>query len=184
MLKKQTVWLLTMLSLMIVLSAYYILSDKDDLAYIDTGQTDVDETTTADHVEGEDSTEESEIRNIGTDELFATMRLQLQDQRSMKKSSYEDVVASKDSTIDEKNEALDQIHLIEESKAKENILQSSILAVTSDYQDVLVRAEEDIVHVHVMANELSNQEVVHIMQMVRGEFGDIKVDVNVQPTES
>ncbi len=183
MLKKQTVWLLTMLSLMIVLSVYYILSDKDDLAYIDTGQTDVNDSATTDSTETDGSAEVSDIRNIGKDELFATMRLKLQDERSMKKSTYEDIVASKDSTIEEKNEARDHIHQIQQSETKEDILQNAILAVTSDYQDVLVRAEDDIVHVHVITKELSNQEVVHIMQMVRDEFGDIKVDVNMQPIE-
>ena len=38
MMKKQTVWLLTMLSLMIVLSVYYMMSDTDDLAFIQTGE--------------------------------------------------------------------------------------------------------------------------------------------------
>lgn len=183
MLKKQTVWLLTMLSLMIVLSVYYILSDKDDLAYIDTGQTTVNESETTESTETDGSAEINEIRNIGNDELFATMRLKLQDERSMKKSTYEDIVASKDSTMEEKSEARDNIHSIEQSKTKEDILQNAILAVTAEYQDVLVRAEDDIVHVHVITNELSNQEVVHIMQMVRDEFGDIKVDVNQQPME-
>ena len=183
MLKKQTVWLLTMLSLMIVLSVYYILSDKDDLAYIDTGQTDVNDSVINESTETDGATEVSEIRNIGKDELFNTMRLKLQDERSMKKSTYEDIVASKDATIEEKSEARDYIHAIQESKTKEDILQNKILAVTTDYQDVLVRAEDEIVHVHVITNELSNQEVVHIMQMVRDEFDDIKVDVNVQPME-
>jgi|SRR5690625_1410866 len=181
MLKKQTIWLLTMLSLMIVLSVYYILSDKEDLAYIDTGQTDVDDSITTDSTETDGLAEVSDIRNIGKDELFATMRLKLQDERSMKKSTYEDIVASKDASIAEKNEARDHIHNIQESETKEDILQNNILAVTSDYEDVLVRSEEDIVHVHVITNELSNEQVVHIMQMVRDEFGDIRVDVNEQP---
>ncbi|MDY0396479.1 hypothetical protein RWE15_21865 [Virgibacillus halophilus] len=39
MLKKQTVWLLTMLSLMIVLSVYYVMSpNNDDLAYVNDGK--------------------------------------------------------------------------------------------------------------------------------------------------
>lgn len=183
MLKKQTVWLLTMLSLMIVLSVYYILSDKDDLAYIDTGQTDVNDKETIESTETDGLAEVSDIRNIGKDELFAMMRLKLQDERSLKKSTYEDIVASKDASIEEKNEARDQIHSIRQSETKEDILQNNILAVTSDYEDVLVRAEENIVHVHVITNELSNEQVVHIMQMVRDEFGDIKVDVNMQPME-
>jgi stage III sporulation protein AH len=185
MLKKQTVWLLTMLSLMIVLSVYYIFSDKDDLAYIDSGKSDVDETVQTDLTESDSKgeAEVDQITNVGQDELFTTIRLELQNERSMQKSSYEDIVTSNSATIDEKNEALENIHSIDQSTTKENILQNSILAVTADYQDVLVRANEDIVHVHIKTNELSNDEVVHIMQLVRDEFGDIKVDVNVQPIE-
>ena len=40
------------------------------------------------------------------------------------------------------------------------------------------------VHVHVKVEELSASEAVHIMQMVRDEFGEIKVDVNYQSTGS
>lgn len=183
MLKKQTIWLLTMLSLMIVLSVYYILAEKEDLTYIDTGINDENESITTDSTETDGSAEVSDIRNIGTDELFATMRLKLQDKRSMEKSSYEDIVVSKEASIEEKNEARNNINQIAQTETKEDILQNSILAITSDYQDVLVRAEEDVVHVHVITNGLSNEQVVHIMQMVRDEFGDIKVDVNEQPIE-
>lgn len=44
MLKKQTVWLLTMLSLMIVLSIYYMTSDQEDIAYIETEDSQLEET--------------------------------------------------------------------------------------------------------------------------------------------
>src|SRR5690625_4980189 len=141
MLKKQTVWLLTMLSLMIVLSVYYILSDKDDLAYIDTGQTDVNDKETIESTETDGLAEVSDIRNIGKDELFAMMRLKLQDERSLKKSTYEDIVASTEASIEEKNEARDHIHNIRQSETKEDILQNKILAVKYDYEDVLVRSE-------------------------------------------
>ena len=41
---------LTMLSLMIVLSVYYMMSDKEDLAYIDTGQEGIEETVNQDQM--------------------------------------------------------------------------------------------------------------------------------------
>src|SRR5690625_4882170 len=121
MIKKQTVWLLTMLSLMIVLSVYYITSDPTgdgDFAYIDNGQTNSEETaltnSTDDNDDSVESTEESdgnlhEITNVGRDELFTTIRMELQNERSMKKSRYQDIVASSTTTTEEKNEALNQI---------------------------------------------------------------------------
>ena len=184
MLKKQTVWLLTMLSLMIVLSVYYLMSDdKGDLAFVGDQEVEVDKSGEIDATGDNDATEVSEIKNIGQDESFTMLRMELQNKRSMDKSSYEEIVASSNATTDEKNEALNNIQLIVEDTTKENILQNSILADTEEYQDVLVRAEEDVVHVYVKVNELSKQEVVSIMQMVRDEFGEMTVDVIQQPID-
>src|SRR5690625_5775849 len=90
MLKKQTVWLLTMLSLMIVLSVYYMTSDtQEDIAYIDDGEIDSAETTT-DPLEGDEAegaAEVNEIENLGQDELFTTIRMELQNERRDRKST-------------------------------------------------------------------------------------------------
>ncbi len=197
MLKKQTVWLLTMLSLMIVLSVYYLLSDpNDDFAYIDDGKTDLEETIASDQSQQEnndsnsnldddqdldqDETGVGDITNIGRDELFTTIRLELQNERSMMKSRYEDIVASSSATTEEKNEALNQINSLDQISTKESILQSTILSSSDKYEDVLVRHDEDIVFVHVRTDELSAQEANHIMQMVNDEFGQITVAVDYQ----
>lgn len=84
MLKKQTVWLLTMLSLMIVLSAYYMLSDKnDDLAYLDQDkETSQDSQTNAD---GNDEAMANNTISTSGDEVFASIRMGIQDKRGMKK---------------------------------------------------------------------------------------------------
>ena len=184
MLKKQTVWLLTMLSLMIVLGVYYVITPKNaDYALITDGQTDSDKTTTKDVVESEDGAEVTEILNKGSDQIFTMHRMELQDERSMKKSHLKDIVASSSATTEEKNSALDDINLIDEVNRKESMLQNSILAITEKYEDVLVRQEKDIVYVHVKVEDLTKKEVVHIMQMVRDEFGDIPVSVDSQPSE-
>lgn len=183
MLKKQTVWLLTMLSLMIVLSFYYMLSDgSKDLAYVDNGEKDTEEAVPTDSAESEDGGEVTDITNVGGDELFANIRMQLQDDRSMKKDRLNDIVASGTANADEKDKALKDIDLLEGMSSKESILEESILG-EAEYQDVLVRSDEDKVHVHVKAEELSKEEANNIMQLVRDEFGEVPVDVNFQPTE-
>lgn len=180
MLKKQTVWLLTMLSLMIVLSVYYMTSSNDeDLAFIDSG---TNEEATA--IESnEEGAEVSDIEQIGG-ELFNTIRMELQDERSRKKDRFNDIVASSSASVEEKNDALDNINVLDEMTTKEVILQDSILASAAEYEDVLVRSEKDKVHVHVKVDELSKQEANHIMQMVKDEFGEITVDVNFQPIDN
>src|SRR5690625_3865404 len=187
MLKKQTIWLLTMLSLMIVLSVYYMTSpENDDLAYINNGQGEAEEAVNTDADVDTEATEEDaevdDITNIGHDELFTTIRMEVQDERSMKKDRLNDIVASGDATSEEKNEALQDIDELDNLAAKESILEETIVA-SNTYEDVLVRTDEDKVHVHVKVNELSNAEVVNIMQMVNDEMGDMTVDVIFQPAD-
>ncbi|APC48333.1 SpoIIIAH-like family protein [Virgibacillus halodenitrificans] len=183
MLKKQTVWLLTMLSLMIVLSVYYMTSPaSEDLAYINDGQ-DQEEAVPTDSQETEGEAEVEGISNMGEDELFTTIRMELEDERSMKKDRLKDIVASSSASADEKDQALRDIDVIEDVSTKESILEETILG-SEKYEDVLVRSEDDKVHVHVKVDTLSSTEVVNIMQMVRDEFGEVPVDVNFQPKAS
>ncbi|GAB3791436.1 SpoIIIAH-like family protein [Virgibacillus kimchii] len=185
MLKKQTIWLLTMLSLMIVLSVYYMTSpENDDLAYINNGQEEMDDTVnTEEDIQAADgSAEVEDITNLGQDELFTTIRMELQDERSMKKDRLTDVVASSNASSEEKDEALRDIDKLDNLSAKESILEETIIA-SNTYDDVLVRTDEDKVHVHVKVDELSNAEVVNIMQMVRDEMGEMTVDVIFQPSD-
>ncbi|HLR80077.1 MAG TPA: SpoIIIAH-like family protein [Bacillota bacterium] len=191
MLKKQTVWLLTMLSLMIVLSVYYMTSpgNNGDLAYIDEGKNTTEEAASSDTEDGETTDEDTDVEvndisSLGDDQLFTTIRMEIQDERSAAKDRLDDVVASSTASVEEKNEARDEMNQLDEISSKESILEDSILAA-ADYNDVLVRHENDKVHVHVQETEaLSNSEIVNIMQMVKDEFGETTVDVIHQPVES
>lgn len=180
MLKKQTVWLLTMLSLMIVLSVYYLMSDQEDLAYINThdegSEVPLDQTVTQNETEDE----VENISTLGMSELFATLRLEVEDKRSLKKDRLREIVASSEASANEINEALNEIDAIENIASKEKILQEMILATYENYEDVLVRAEDDKVQVHVITEQLPRNEAVQIMQMVKDELGEMVVSVNFQ----
>lgn len=181
MLKKQTVWLLTMLSLMIVLGAYYLLSEQNEFAYIETNESYEEikelEKSVAESLQNE---ENNDVSALSTSELFATIRMELEDQRSMKKERLKEIIASSEATANEVNEALEQIEALEKLDMKEKLLQETISANNEKYKDVLVRADEDRVHVHVLTDELTRSEAVQIMQLVRDELGDVVVDVNFQ----
>ena len=180
MLKKQTVWLLTMLSLLIVLSVYYIMSQNgNDLAFdIDPG-TEMDPASLETDFSSDQGAEVTDITNIAGDELFTAIRLEMQDDRSMEKSRLEAIVSSSTATIEEKDQALKSIDELETIAMKERIIEQTILA-ESNYEDVLVRnSGDDKVHVHVRTDQLSKEEALRIMQLVRDEFDrDITVEVN------
>src|SRR5699024_9618887 len=113
MLKKQTVWLLTMISLMVVLSVFYMTSDTDELAYIDDSSEQTEETAQTETSEYS-YVEVDDVTNLGKYELFTTIRMSLQDERSMKKDRLNNIVASSNATTEEKNEALNDINMLEE----------------------------------------------------------------------
>src|SRR5690625_7894192 len=75
--KRQTVWLLTMLSLMIVLSAYYMLSDKEELAYIDENEE--DQSVNQEQSEATSDVDIEDVRNVEGNDFFTTIRMELQD---------------------------------------------------------------------------------------------------------
>ncbi|WP_330981692.1 SpoIIIAH-like family protein [Pontibacillus halophilus] len=191
MLKKQTVWLLTMLSLMIVLSVYYITSPNDnELAYIDENS-DEEQSAQGDlqtedgealQTQGKDGEQQTVISEISSDELFTKIRMEMEDNRSRLKEELNDIVTSTEVSANEKNEAISQIRDIQELATKESVLEETILA-QAEYPDVLVRAEEQMVYVTVKSAELTETQANSIMQMVRDEFGQIEVQVDFQPSE-
>src|SRR5699024_4283584 len=144
------------------------------VAYVDEGNETSDEEVSQNMSENE-GVEVEDVTEENTNS-FAEIRLELQDKRSMKKSRLNDVVASSNASTKEKNEALETMDLLDERTTSESILEQSILDET-DYKDVLVRSNDDKVFVHVQGSDLSEEEVVNIMQMVNDEFGETSVVV-------
>src|SRR5690625_4891739 len=172
-----------MLSLMIVLSAYYILSDKDDYAYIVEDEMEGEQSVSQDNSYDTTDIEYEEVENMKGSEFFTTIRMELQDKRNLEKDRLLEVIASNNISANEINEALDEINVLENLESKESILRETILSTDEQYEDVLVRTEEDKVHVHIITDELSKEAAIHIMQMVRDEVGIDDVDVNFQPVK-
>src|SRR5690606_20864663 len=103
LLKKQTVWLLTMLSLVVVLSVHYITSEpgNKDLAAIGN----------------EDSAKMSDkdmkiITEASGDEMFEEIRMSLKDKRNEQIGELTTQVASPDLSADEKDVLYSQMQEI------------------------------------------------------------------------
>lgn len=195
MLKKQTVWLLTLLSLMIVLSVFQMNSPKaDDFSSIfkekDETEDPADLTSTdlppGSDLEASDSLESegTDISSISTnDDLFTLIRMQLDESRSSQKEQLESVVASSLASGQEKNHAYEEMKEIDQLKIREFIVEES-LKDEYGYPDVLVRTKGNQVIVTVKADELSEVEANQIMRLVNDEFGSVQVEVKFQPSNT
>ena len=183
LLKKQTVWLLTMLSLVVVLSVYYITSPEqksNELAAVKQEEK-ADQKGTKTDTEAKDT--DTIISQVAGDEEFEALRLKLQDERSEMKEQLNAVVATTDLPADERSEAIDQMQRLNEIAQKEEMLETLIKAM--DYEDALVRADGSTVKIIVKSDkESSKSEANAIIQMVKKEIGETNfVAVEFQPTK-
>lgn len=187
LLKKQTVWLLTMVSLVVVLSVFYItspLKPSDEYALM---------TSEEEKANGQDATSQEGVEvsieemadgkvasGISSDDYFTALRMEIDDSRAQAKEELQAIVASSDVTAEKRSEALDKMEDLQTFQAKEAILETMILA-NENYADALVKAEENQVKVIVKAKELTSTAANEIMRLVRDELGPTKVAVEVQP---
>lgn len=193
LLKKQTVWLLTMLSLVVVLSVYYITSPEQqptDMAAVGEQKEEQTEKPAAEKDAKKELNEESSqapaaneedmaiISNAAGDEVFETLRMQLMDERSKMKEELTKTIASTELSVEERSKAKEKMDELNEIAQKEYLLETLIKAM--DYEDVLVRAEGDQVSITVKAEKQSRSEANKIIQTVRGELGPLHAVVEFQ----
>lgn len=158
-LKKQTVWLLTMLSLMVVLSAYYLFNHEAaelpaDLVNNDEGMIDM--------VGDMESDFTSSLPD--GNEFFLTQNYEKQVRRAAQLSDYWNML-SKDVSAEVINETMEKISAIEHMADAEFAIESMLK--TEGFEEALVIADAGRVNVVVKAEELDNLQVVKIINLVR-----------------
>jgi len=183
MLKKQTVWLLTMVSLVVVLSVYYVTSPRDQASPILPDQA-------ADMVLGEDGEEWVLEEGVDVsaeaveDEMFEVLRMDLQDERNALKEQLTIKVASNEFSTAEKNEAFNEMDELIKLESKEAMIETMIKGL--GYDDALVRTDENRVLITVKSadNAHSREAANELIQLGRKELGESKfVHVEFQPNE-
>ena len=111
MINKQNLWFLTLFSLILVLSVYYITMPNDLLLKSEIKQ---DETLTNVNLEVEES------------EILVSLRIDLEEERMTAKKELEAILTNVEKTTDEKNEAYDKIKYLNQLQGKEEKLQDKI----------------------------------------------------------
>lgn len=178
-LKKQTVWLLTMLSLIIVLSAYYIMTPgTDNVAFVDDQEEQASEQDKAKETNA--SGDDMVTSSVSSDETFAALRLEIQEQRDAAIEDYTSVIASEAST-DLRNEAHEQRQELLALSQKESVLEN--LIKSEGYSDAIVYTlANNKVRVIVKADQLSNEEANNIMVLAQEQLGNQqRIAVEFQP---
>ncbi|MET1179750.1 SpoIIIAH-like family protein [Peribacillus simplex] len=191
LLKKQTVWLLTMLSLVVVLSVYYLTAPEENAADMTATeqQENKAETKTENKADtkGENKSEKETTKNtegssvtIASGDEFESLRMQIEDERAKLNEELTAKMGNTELSAEERDEAYAKIEQLSETKVKENIIENLIVAM--DYNAALVRVDGTDVKVSVKADKQTKTEANNIIRLVRKEVSDAQnVVVDFQP---
>ncbi|WBL13689.1 SpoIIIAH-like family protein [Sutcliffiella sp. NC1] len=183
LLKKQTVWLLTMLSLVFVLSVYYFVGGPNDQLAFDENkqeQQDMDATSGDNDATKEDDTDvdadttgdNEVISHISSAEDLAGLRFKLNDIRSKQKDDLSAVTANTSLSIDEINKAKEELNALHDIESKELMLEQQIKSRGID--DALVRVINGEVTVMLKAEESSPKLANEIYHLIREQFPNVR----------
>ena len=160
MVNKQGLWFLTLTSLALVLSVYYITM-PNELLISNNGNV---------------INKESEINQVSSDttskvetsNLIASMRVELDEERALLLNELEGKLSDSKLTVDEKNEVYEDLRYISEISSKENMLEKKI---KDEFKlDSFVKINDDNVSVVINSSNHDKNLVVNIMKSIQEEF--------------
>lgn len=99
---------------------------------------------------------------------ITTMRDAIRNERSQEVASLNEIIASSETSIAQKNEALEEKTKISDLTEQEVLMELAIINL--GYTDALVHKLEDSVKVLVVCDELSQTQAVEVMNLIYASF--------------
>ena len=164
MINKQKLWFLTLFSLILILSVYYITMPNDILTKVNTKSI----TTTK---------KSSEKKEVSSSDYLTSLQVEKDEEREALAAEYNSVLTDKKSTDEEKNNAYDGLKQIDQTKAKEESLQKKITEKTN--LKSFVKIENNNINVVIKKSDHDYSLANDIMRLVQEEYDD-KVYVSVR----
>ena len=165
MINKQSLWFLTLFSLILVLSVYYITMPNELLL-----------TNNSNYTEEVNSNEEPTV-TISESEALVSMRVSLEAEREEMMADLKSTLTNEEANAEEKNNAYEQIKYLTDIKGKEEAIEEKI---KSSFQlDSFVKIDNTEVKVVAVKKEHDSTLANNIMKLVQGEFEN-KVYVTVK----
>ena len=166
MINKQGLWFLTLFSLILVLSIYYITMPNDLLS---------NNSNIKNKIKVENTNKEVDDKKVEVkeSELLVTMRVNLDDERNKELEELKKDLTSEEKSKDEKNNAYEQIKYINELTALENSIEKQL---KKEYDlDSFIKIDNDKVKVVVLKEKHDVILANNIMKLVQSNFNDKKI---------
>jgi len=168
MINKQSLWFLTLFSLILVLSVYYITMPNELLLTNNSSYTNTEKTSA--------TTDEVEV-TVEENELLVTMRVNLEDERSNQIADLRTTLTNEEATSEEKNNAYEQIKFITNLNVQESALEEKI---KKDYKlDCFIKIDDNEIQVVAIKEKHDAKLANNIMKTIQKEF-DTKMYITVK----
>ena len=167
MINKKSLWFLTLFSLILVLSVYYVTMPSELL--IANGTSEVTTKTTDENT--------NEVVEITESEVITSLRVEADEEVSKQLDELKDILTNSESTVDEKNNAFEKMKLLNITKGEEENLEAKILEEFS--LKSFVKIEGDQIRVVVSADKLDAKTANNIMRSIQSNY-DKKMYISVK----
>lgn len=168
MIDKKNLWFLTLFSLVLVLSIYYVTMPNELLLTNNNTET-----------VSNNNTEEIDNISVSITESDVISALKVEDENDTLEeiNTLKETLTNSEETVDKKNEAYDKIKELNENSGKEETIEN-MLKEKYKY-DVFVKIDKDQVRVVIGTKEHSTELANEIMRLVQEQFTD-KMYISVQ----
>ena len=161
MINKKNLWFLTLFSLVLVLSIYYVTMPNELLL-------------TSNGVE--DGNNDKQL-NVKESSIISALKVEDNNSTLKEIGSLKEILTKEDSSVDDKNKAFDALKLINQISSKEELLEEKIM---NNYSlDSFVKIDGDQIRVVIESETHDNDLANKIMKTIQKEF-DTKQYISIQ----
>lgn len=161
MINKKSLWFLTLFSLILVLSIYYITMPSELLL-----------TTNKNKTATTNKEESTPTVNIEESNLLVALRVEADEAMNKEIEDLQTVLQNSKSSVDEKNKAYEKIKELNDNRGEEEKLEAQI---KENYKlDSFVKIKENQIQVTAKSEEHSEKLANNIMRTIQSNFEDSK----------
>ena len=168
MINKQNLWFLTLFSLILVLSVYYITMPNDLLIASNSTETKEENKTT---------TEENDKDAISEADDLTALRVNLDEERDKEKAELKKEMTNEEATTDEKNNAYEQLKYLSVIEGEEEKLEK--LIKKEHNLNSFVKVDSNTITVVAAKKKHDVSLANNIMRTIQGEY-DTKKTITVK----
>ena len=159
MINKKSLWFLTLFSLILVLSIYYITMPSELLL-------------TGNNISNNEISENEATINIEESDLLVALRVESDEEMSKEIKELELILTNADSSVEEKNDAYEKIKSLNSNRTEEEKLETKIKETHK--LESFVKIKGNNISVIVNSNEHSNTLANNIMRAIQSNYEDSK----------